>query len=230
MKALALLLENLSVGAGADMQSIARVRRDATREITYQVGRAMWRADRRGRWLPLEVRRGAPWVYAQRRKMAHELTRALRSLGATPELTRAIATEACARFPRDGIVITAPTDRPRERGESPRQLGANPRARGDSPRQRGVSPRQKRTAADLSAASSVVQSETLERSSPPVNDLPATHSPIAPGGRVIDAPGWDAMKGKLLEDLAPDERMRARKAAREDRRRLDDRPKRSDRS
>lgn len=202
-----------------------RERRTMTREIDRQIGRALWRAERRGRALPFAVRQGASWVHAQRRKIAHELTRALRSLGAGPELVLAIARQACERFPRDGVVIVdADERRPRVRGDAPRQRGTNPRAQGTAPRQRGTSPRQKRAPADLSSVAI-----TGAKSQPSASiDMPS----VATGASDLDvaitknrpleelAPEWSTMKDRLLEGLQPEERRRALRAGRDERTRI----------
>jgi hypothetical protein len=216
------LSANRLVGAGAAIR-VSVVRRDVSRELERQVQRALWRAERRGRGFPLAVRQSAAWVHAQRRKIAHELTRALASLGAAPALTKAIATQACERFPRDGVIITdADSRKPRERGDAPRQRATNPRARGESPRQRGVSPRQRRAAANLGdSLSPVATPSAIAPRSEPMAPVKATPSAI--DARPIEelAPGWNDVKAQLVRDLTPDERLRARKAARGERERIE---------
>lgn len=172
------------IGAvGAD----ARRRRTVAAELERQIQRALWRAERRGRPLPRHVRQSASWVNAQRRRIAYELTRALRSLGAGDELAAAIAAKACQRFPRDGVVLADAELRP-ERPEAPRRpraAGTNPRATGTNPRARGTSPRQQRAqrerlaAADLSGAEradAAAIAPALEADPPP----PPTAAPAAP--------------------------------------------------
>ncbi len=128
-----------------------RERRLVAETIDHHIRRALWRAERRSRKKPLFVRQGAPWVNEQRRRIALELTRWARSVGATEEQARAIAERAALKFPKDGIVYGRhydPEATPRERGESPRQLGSSPRQLGTSPRQLGRSPRQLRERGD----------------------------------------------------------------------------------
>jgi len=125
----------------------ARQRLVVQRQVERLVQRALWRAERRSRKVPRRVRQSSPWVMAQRRRIAYELAGALHRFGFGQEVSNQIATEACERFPRDGVVLTVSGDRaerPRAKGEAPRQVGTNPRARGRSPRQLGESPRQKR--------------------------------------------------------------------------------------
>lgn len=198
----------------------ARARRDVTRELEHQIRRSLWRAERRGRRLPLTVRQGARWVNAQRRKIAHELTRALRSLGAGTELAAAVATKACNRFPKDGVVLPDAPTRPRARGEAPRQLEQNPRAQGVSPRQRGTSPRQRRAAADLGISNPNVVATGGTITAEPgryvdVNYAVARlHERHAPAKSIHElAPDWAAIKETLKQGLEPHERTRAAKAA-----------------
>ena len=132
----------------------ARDRRDVQREVARQIGRALFRAERKARRLPPHVRQSASYVMRRRRKIAYEVSRAVRSLGAGDELSNAIAERAAMRYPRDGVILPDATerdDRPRTRGEAPRDQGTNPRALGKSPRQLGESPKQRRrrAAADL---------------------------------------------------------------------------------
>lgn len=196
----------------------ARARRTVAEEVERQIQRAIERAERRSRRVPRHVRQGTSWVNGQRRRMAHELARALRSLGAGVELSRAIATRACERFPRNGIVLPAGTDRP----ERPRDRGTNPRAKGTNPRARGDSPRQKR--AKLAAAE-------LRDVQPTVITGPAIAAAPAPAdvARAIPraaAGDWDATKQAIFNELEPHEKLAARRRARDEQKRLDSmRPK-----
>lgn len=122
-----------------------RSARDQLRAIERHVQRALWRAERRSRRLPLHARRSASWIHACRRRIAREIYRCALSEELGRDRARAIAARACERFPRDGVVDVDPARaRPRELGTSPRQLGRAPRQLGTSPRQRGISPRQRR--------------------------------------------------------------------------------------
>jgi hypothetical protein len=182
--------------AGVD-PARARARQRAGEEVERQIHRALWRAERRGRRLPFDIRQGASWVNAQRRKIAQELTKAFRSLGAGVEVSRVLCARACERFPRDGVVIAeADPRRPRTRGDAPRQRRANPRATGTSPRQRGQSPRQQRAAAatEQQSAAAIDRTNTVTPSPAPVEQL---------------APDWSHVKEKILEGLEPHERIRA---------------------
>jgi hypothetical protein len=132
----------------------ARERMTIQAEVERQIQRAIWRAEKRTKRVPLHVRQSSPWVMGQRRRMARELVGALRRLGFGIAVTYQLAQKACERFPRDGIVLAVAGDReerPRARGESPRQKGSNPRARGQSPRQLGTNPRARRAALETSS-------------------------------------------------------------------------------
>ncbi len=145
--AVALAAPLMAIAAGSVE---ARQRVEMRRYVERVTLRAVWRAERRSRRVPRHVRQSASWVEGQRRKIAYELMRALLSLGMGDAVAKMFAERACERFPRDGIVYGATTeraDRPRARGESPRQQQTNPRARGQSPRQRGTNPRQRRARA-----------------------------------------------------------------------------------
>src|SRR3954470_8850356 len=63
----------------------ARQRREVHREVSRQIGRALWRAERRARQVPTHVRASATYVMRRRRKIAYEVSRAVRSLGAGEE-------------------------------------------------------------------------------------------------------------------------------------------------
>lgn len=217
--AVAALVENLSIGRSAI--ELPKLQRTVNEELERAIQRALWRAERRTRRrVPTyAAAHAAPWVNAQRRVMAHEISRHLLSLGAGRELANLIAEEACNRFPRDGVVYEDLRRRPRARGTSPRQLAANPRARGESPRQRGTSPRQRRAPANLSelalANGAEVNDRLLPQESPPTaNALPRDHSAV----RSIEelAPGWTDLKKSLIDSLEPHERRRARETIRDD--------------
>jgi hypothetical protein len=193
----------------------APMRRDASREIARQVGRALWRAERRGRALPFAVRQRARWVFAQRRKIAYELIRALRSLGAGVELASSIAEQACLRFPRDGVVIVDDdaSDTPRGRGEAPRERRTNPRVKGTSPRQRGASPRQKRAAAALGVPPSDQLTAAAQAQEPTTTTAPRPLEELAPE--------WHLIKARMLEGMTSAQRAQALRAGRTERERIE---------
>lgn len=121
-----------------------RARQLAHEEMELQIQRALWRAEHRNRRRTRRGRRHISWVHRQRRRIALEIIRWARSVGATRELAAELAERAALRFPRDGIILGERYPTPRTRGENPRARGTNPRERGTNPRARGRSPRQLR--------------------------------------------------------------------------------------
>lgn len=175
-----------------------RRRVEIAQDFARKVGAAIWRAEKRGRRVSADVRRSASWVQGQRRQIALDVIRWLRSIGAGVALSNQLAERAALRFPRDGIIIAGPPHRLRDHGTAPRQVGESPRQRGTNPRARGESPRQRRRRLERE---DVPQLEQLVEI-PTTTELPPP-APAEPEGPRVDPatiPEWRALKEELRRD------------------------------